>query len=36
MSDYELEKKIHIAGTVGCAVGFVCGAGLMTMVAIIF
>jgi tetrahydromethanopterin S-methyltransferase subunit B len=36
MSDEELEKKIHLAGALGCAFGFICGAGLMMLVAIIF
>ncbi len=36
MSDDEIEKKLHIAGAVGCAVGFICGAGLMALVGIIF
>ena len=36
MSDQEIERKIHIAGLVGAIFGFVSGAGLMTMVGIIF
>jgi hypothetical protein len=27
---------LHIAGALGCAIGFICGAGLMTLVGIIF
>jgi hypothetical protein len=36
MSDDEIQKKLHIAGAVGCAVGFISGAGLMALVGIIF
>jgi len=36
MSDEELEKKIHIAGLVGAVFGFISGAGLMALIAIIF
>jgi len=36
MSDQEIERKIHIAGLVGAIFGFVSGAGLMTLVGIIF
>ena len=36
MTDEELERKIHIAGALGCAIGFICGAGLMALVGIIF
>jgi hypothetical protein len=36
MSDEELERKIHIAGALGCAIGFASGAGLMALVGIIF
>jgi hypothetical protein len=36
MEEEEFEKRLHIAGAVGCAFGFICGAGLMTMVSIIF
>jgi len=36
MNDEEIERKIHIAGLVGAIVGFLSGAGLMTLVAIIF
>ena len=36
MSDQEIERKIHIAGAVGAVFGFVSGAGLMMLVAIIF
>ena len=36
MDDQEIERKIHIAGLVGAVFGFVSGAGLMTLVAIIF
>ena len=36
MNDKEIERKIHIAGLVGAIFGFVSGAGLMTMVGIIF
>ena len=30
------EHEVHIAGLVGALVGFLSGAGLMTLVAIIF
>ncbi len=36
MTDEEIDKKIEIAGAVGAVVGFICGAGLMTLVGIIF
>ncbi len=36
MTDEELERKIHIAGLVGAIFGFICGAGLMALVGIIF
>jgi len=36
MTDEEVERKIHIAGALGCAIGFICGAGLMAAVGIIF
>ena len=36
MTDEEIDKKIEIAGAVGAVVGFICGAGLMTLVSIIF
>ena len=36
MDDQEIERKIHIAGLVGALFGFVSGAGLMTLVGIIF
>ena len=36
MTDEEVQKKIEIAGAVGAVVGFFCGAGLMTLVGIIF
>ena len=36
MDDQEIERKIHIAGLVGAIFGFVSGAGLMTLVGIIF
>ena len=36
MTDEEIERKLHIAGALGCAIGFICGAGLMTLVGIIF
>jgi len=36
MDDQEIERKIHIAGFVGAAFGFVSGAALMTLVGIIF
>ena len=36
MADEELERKIHIAGLVGAIFGFVSGAGLMMLVALIF
>jgi len=36
MTNEELERKLHIAGALGCAIGFICGAGLMTLVGIIF
>ena len=36
MNDQEIERKIHIAGLVGAVFGFVSGAGLMTLVGIIF
>jgi hypothetical protein len=36
MDDQEIERKIHIAGLVGSVFGFVSGAGLMTLVGIIF
>ena len=36
MSDQEIERKIHIAGLVGAVFGFASGAGLMTLVGIIF
>jgi tetrahydromethanopterin S-methyltransferase subunit B len=36
MNDEEIERKIHIAGFVGAVFGFASGAGMMTLVAIIF
>lgn len=36
MNDEKLERKIHIAGLIGAIFGFVSGAGLMMLVAIIF
>jgi len=36
MDDQEIKRKIHIAGLVGAVFGFVSGAGLMTLVGIIF
>jgi hypothetical protein len=36
MNDQEIERKIHIAGLVGAIFGFASGAGLMTLVGIIF
>lgn len=36
MTEQELERKIHIAGLIGAIFGFVSGAGLMMLVAIIF
>ena len=36
MTDEEVERKIHIAGLVGAIFGFISGAGLMALVAIIF
>jgi len=36
MSDEEIERKIHIADLVGAIFGFASGAGLMSMVGIIF
>lgn len=36
MSEEELEKKINIAGLVGALAGFISGAALMALVAIIF
>ena len=36
MSEEEVEKKINLAGFLGCIFGFICGAGLMTMVGVIF
>ena len=36
MDEQEIERKIHIAGFVGAVFGFVSGAGLMTLVGIIF
>ena len=36
MIDEEVERKIHIAGALGCAFGFASGAVLMALVGIIF
>ena len=36
MIDEDVERKIHIAGLVGAIFGFASGAGLMTLIAIIF
>ena len=36
MTDKELERMINAAGLIGALLGFVSGAGLMTMVGIIF
>ena len=36
MTDEEVERKIHIAGLIGAIFGFISGAGLMMLVAIIF
>ena len=36
MTDEEVERKIHIAGLIGAIFGFASGAGLMSMVGIIF
>ena len=36
MINEEVERKIHIAGLIGAIFGFVSGAGLMMLVAIIF
>jgi len=36
LTDEEIDKKIEIAGAVGAVVGFICGAGLMALVGIIF
>lgn len=36
MDDKEVERMINAAGLIGAIFGFVSGAGLMTMVGIIF
>ena len=36
MSDKEIERMINAAGLIGAILGFVAGAGLMTLVGIIF
>jgi len=36
MNEEEVQKKIEIAGAVGVIFGFVSGAGLMTLVGVIF
>ena len=36
MSDKELERMINAAGLIGAIIGFISGAGLMMLVAIIF
>ena len=36
MDDKEVERMINAAGLIGAVFGFVSGAGLMTMVGIIF
>jgi len=36
MDDKEVERMINAAGLIGAIFGFVAGAGLMTMVGIIF
>jgi hypothetical protein len=36
MDDKEIERMINAAGLIGAIFGFVSGAGLMTMVGIIF
>ena len=36
MNDKELERMINAAGLIGAIFGFICGAGLMALVGIIF
>ena len=36
MEDKEMERTINAAGLIGAIFGFVAGAGLMTLVGIIF
>ena len=36
MDEKEVERMINAAGSIGAVLGFVSGAGLMTMVGIIF
>jgi len=36
MDDKEIERMINAAGLIGAIIGFISGAGLMTLVAIIF
>lgn len=36
MTDKELERMINAAGLIGAIIGFISGAGLMMLVAIIF
>ena len=36
MDDKEIERMINAAGLIGAVFGFVAGAGLMTLVGIIF
>jgi len=36
MNDKELERMINAAGLIGAIFGFISGAGLMALVAIIF
>lgn len=36
MDEKEVERMINAAGLIGAVLGFVSGAGLMTMVGIIF
>ena len=36
MDDKEMERMINAAGFIGAVFGFVAGAGLMTLVGIIF